>query len=388
MDVYSEEQLSDDEIFIGKLSLKEIKKRVLWNKQQDKFPQPADREMDRSLKIIETHSAPDILHKDSKISATSTKFKAYSNPVLSPLSAQSPSDNKASDDSFLQIEKMVTDLCVSTQENSSVVLDNTLDVIDYILKNGPTQNYENPNHEINNCKHSKEKLCSNTEIDCGVSKEMIPHTPIKAKDSDKENITPYSTPSKVDFKCNRTDNFATPCSNMNTPVFKTPHIPISTRKTPHSSVKKQMTKSNIYKNVASPVASYINNCPVVPLIKEVRPTKPLPGHSAIPKFVKSNQSKLSNKENVKLPTVAYKSAKKTEVIDIPDAEKLPQSQWAKKITSSLPRPLVMKHDHREMNIAKRIFMSKHEESFADLSLRQADVSVCTQKSAFCRPKKN
>lgn len=36
MDVYSEEQLSDDEIFIGKLSLKEIKKRVLWNKQQDK----------------------------------------------------------------------------------------------------------------------------------------------------------------------------------------------------------------------------------------------------------------------------------------------------------------------------------------------------------------
>lgn len=69
-------------------------------------------------------------------------------------------------------------------------------------------------------------------------------------------------------------------------------------------------------------------------------------------------------------------------IDMPDDQKLPQSQWAKKIMTSLPRPLVMKHDHRELNYAKKKLMPQQEDSFADLSYHQAEVSVCTQKSAF------
>ncbi|XP_013191287.2 uncharacterized protein LOC106135508 [Amyelois transitella] len=381
----TEDQLSDEEIFIGKLSMKEIKRRVLWNKQRETFKQPEEKEVDRSLKIIETHSAPDILHADSKTIAVSPQLKALSNPLLSPLTSSNPECNRAVNDSFLKIEQMVTDLCISTEENTSVTLDNTFDVIDYILKHGAAQNYEKTCLKTNNCEQETQK-----HINC-----MVPEVtannfdlPSTSKDNQKKgNIlkTPTKTIKKNYNK--KTDNLPTPPSNMRTPAFKTPGDPVSNRKTPHSSLKKPLTKSNIYKHVASPVASYINKCPVVPRLKEIRPSKPLLGHSSIPKL-KSNLSKPNNKENVKLPAVAYKSAKKTEVIEIPDEEKLPKSQWAKEVTSSLPRPMVMKHDHREINLAKRMLLAKQENSFADLSLRQADVSVCTQKTAFSRPKKN
>lgn len=49
--------------------------------------------------------------------------------------------------------------------------------------------------------------------------------------------------------------------------------------------------------------------------------------------------------------------------------------------------MVMKHDHREQNFAKKKLMSQQEDSFADLSYHQAEVSVCTQKSAY-KSKKN
>lgn len=65
-----------------------------------------------------------------------------------------------------------------------------------------------------------------------------------------------------------------------------------------------------------------------------------------------------------------------------DEQRLPQSQWAKKIMTSLPRPVVMKHNHREMNVAKRRLLSHQEDSFADLPCQQAEVSICTQKTAF------
>lgn len=64
-----------------------------------------------------------------------------------------------------------------------------------------------------------------------------------------------------------------------------------------------------------------------------------------------------------------------------DEQKLPQCQWTKKMTS-VSRPLVMKHDHRELNFAKKKLLPQQEDSFADLSYHQAEVSVCTQKSAF------
>lgn len=60
-------------------------------------------------------------------------------------------------------------------------------------------------------------------------------------------------------------------------------------------------------------------------------------------------------------------------------EKLPQSNWAQKLTS-LPKPVVLKHDHRES--VKKPLLSQPEDSFANLTLHQAEVSVCTQKLAY------
>lgn len=67
---------------------------------------------------------------------------------------------------------------------------------------------------------------------------------------------------------------------------------------------------------------------------------------------------------------------------MPDENKLPQSHWVKKITSSFPRPTVMKHENREMNPIKKRLLSNQEDSFANLTCHQADVSLCTQKTAF------
>lgn len=61
---------------------------------------------------------------------------------------------------------------------------------------------------------------------------------------------------------------------------------------------------------------------------------------------------------------------------------MPQSPWAKKLTKSFPKPTVMKHIHREKELLNRSLQRKQEDSFGDLTLQQADVSVCTKKAAF------
>ncbi|KAM3967573.1 uncharacterized protein ACR2FA_010931 [Aphomia sociella] len=393
---HNEQHLSDDEIFIGKLSLKEVKMRVQWNNHHVEpkcVTQSNDNTNERSLKIIEIHSEPNLMKSDPDQSPHPLPpVKSVSHPSLSP-EIDNAWEIKNEDDSFIKIEKMVSSLCVSPKQEKSVKLDNTLDVIDYILKNGPSYNYDN--HEINGGllegNHLKDKLSSKITV-VTPKKENPP-----AASNDKVILetgvssVSYITPSKENPKLENIETLVTPCSEkkVKTPcIFKTPGNPVSLKKTPFNSAKKTPSRSKTFDHIASPVASYINNCPVVPLLKDVRPSKPLPGPSSIPKFVKvKQQSKPCNKENVNLPSIAYKSAKKTKVIAVPDEEKLPQSQWAKKITSSLPKPSVMKHDHREISLAKRVLLSRQEDSFGDLSLRQADVSVCTQKSAFNRIKK-
>lgn len=68
-------------------------------------------------------------------------------------------------------------------------------------------------------------------------------------------------------------------------------------------------------------------------------------------------------------------------IQLPDQDKLPQSQWVKSLTS-FPRPSVMKHERREKNPVMKRLLSNQEESFDNLPCHQAEVSYCTEKTAF------
>ncbi|XP_026492724.2 uncharacterized protein LOC113398276 [Vanessa tameamea] len=410
MAMYSaDENLSDDEVYFGKLSLKEVKKRILCNNFRQTFSCSTDNDKfvnDESISVIETHSEPDIYSGRN----ANAVLDRYSNANSIPR-APSDWDVKSTDDSFLKLEEMVTEMYTSPKTNVNNVLDNTLEVVEYILNNAHLNDNENKKAEGNISQTEKETKSNIPEIftstingnnDIEIKKENLSEKNVKEhgnKNIESKTITDvqveklYETPLK---SCNsqkhvqsvKTEGISTPfvetkCSKE---IFKTPKNPLSSKKYQLSSTKRTPGKINAYQHITSPVASYIKNGPQVPLLRDVHPKKPLPGLSSIPKFVKSTSDiKLGNKENVLLPSLAYRSAKKTKVITIPDKEKLPESPWAKRVASSLPKPVIIKHDHREMNAVKKSLLSHQEDSFADLTLHQADLSVCTQKSAVNKP---
>lgn len=242
---------------------------------------------------------------------------------MSPLGPEVYSDweLKPVDDSFLKVEKMVADLCVSPKKVlQKVELNNTLDIIDYILNNGA------PESTVPSiAKQPEEAVLNETpKIELNVPDADYEYTKILPKgcteiESDRniKSFTPaYITPTK-DFKCQKSEKNITPlaAAKQNTPIFKTPASVLSVKKPSASTLKKTPMKSNAYPHIVSPVASYIKNCSESPLAKQIRLIKPLPGISSIPKFVKNGSlNKPSNKENVNFPSVAYKSAKKTEVV--------------------------------------------------------------------------
>ncbi|KAJ8735507.1 hypothetical protein PYW07_007127 [Mythimna separata] len=355
------------------MTLKEVKKRLMWNKplktiraaSATNSPESSG-DHNESFKILQAHSQPNLIPKTENCNLDVSELN------------NSSSDMKATDDSFIRMENMVAQLCVSPRNNEKTELNNTLEVIEYILNNPPS-----------GTKQKNEKV-----DDLRIKAEFKDVSPQKIKSEDKETKKTYqspeppqNTPIKSAHQLHKyTESHTTPRDIKLKPTFKTPAQPLSVKKPSETSLKKTPSRSNAYQHISSPVASYIKNCPIAPLVKDVHPKKPLPGTSSIPKFVKSLPTAKPNKENINLPSVAYKSAKQTRVIDVPDEQKLPQSHWVKKITTTLPRPLVMKHNHRELNVDKKKF-PQQEDSFADLSYHQAEVSVCTQKSAF-NTKKN
>lgn len=63
---------------------------------------------------------------------------------------------------------------------------------------------------------------------------------------------------------------------------------------------------------------------------------------------------------------------------MPNKEK-PQSYSAQKLLARLPHPpIILKHETREFSSVKKLPLNLLEDSVADLSGVQADVSVCTQ----------
>ncbi|XP_045447999.1 uncharacterized protein LOC123656346 [Melitaea cinxia] len=476
----SHENLSDDEIFFGKLSLKEVKKRLLPDNHRQTImfvficflrliimvyitlliiriknrliilltylrcgTETVRVSDDESVSIIETHSEPDMYSVRDTITSLD-----YSNASFASRASMGW-DIKSADDSFLKIEEMVTELCISPNKNKKEELDNTLEVVEFILNNAPLHDNRNnktvPNvnekgtdeivskvtDSLKNCSEVKNENvktintanvdtinCSKswteesneivgtvntTNIDTRVIICTQSGTEVINENVQTSNTNNVDSNSHIKIETSHETSPKTPSNlkkhiqnykikGISTPlteikqtkdVFKTPKNPIP-KKNQTPSSKKTPGKTNAFQHITSPVASYIKKCPQVPLLRDVHPTKPLPGTSSIPKFIKKANGDKGKENTTLLPSIAYRSAKKTKMITIPDKEKLPQSPWAKKIASSLPKPIVITHDHREVTSVKKPVFNHQEDSFANLSLHQADVSVCTQKSAVSK----
>lgn len=257
-------------------------------------------ESDQSLKLIETRSEPDIA------------------PITDSLLEDSPvtlqTGKNSADDSFIKMEQMV-ELSMPLnvhghEERDKEQLDNTLEEIEYILNHGHAQKphneeIQNPTFQVTVTDVDEKVKLNAPEKNCGTppkSAELecynpvfppTPFTPLKHNMKEHEALTTPSVEHKI-----------------KTPTFKTPANVATKKFLPGSAIKRTPLKTNAYQHISSPIAAYIKNCPQVPLVKDVRPNKPLPGPSSIPKFVKSH----SHKENVILPPVAYRSAKKTQMV--------------------------------------------------------------------------
>lgn len=253
-----------------------------------------------SLQILQAHSQPNLI---------SGKEISHLN---SPERNSSVWDMRA-DDSFIKMENMVAKLCLSPRKNDKTEeLNNTLEVIEYILNNPPSSLGKDKNNAVK-C-NKLENTSPKSKINGG-SHQISPLKQNRVKNHVHDSPhPPQNTPVKT---ANKPEGFMTPMDIKHKPIFKTPGQPLSSKKSSATSLKKTPSRSNAYQHISSPVASYIKNCPIAPLVKDVHPKKPLPGPSSIPKFVKNPSSaKPSNKENVILPSVAYKSAKKTKVVRI------------------------------------------------------------------------
>ncbi|KAJ2947816.1 hypothetical protein O0L34_g9604 [Tuta absoluta] len=383
-----EDHSGDEEFFFGPFTMQEARKHLipLCHRQTVGYCINAEpiNDTNTSLKLIETHSAPDVSPKSDLNSPTITKSE--SSPGLSPDAVVSDWDIKP-DDSFLRLEKMVSEMCMSSDTPCDQGKSETNKYFtDHSLAQKESSTYENQtDKQIQN-----KILIENNDMQVSSTTEDEPKSVLKTPA--KNNYSKYT------LKTPKQNIFTTPSSELKTrtPLFKTPGNPPSNRK---------MVTPKKYQNVASPVATYIRNSPQVPLLKDVYPKKPLPAVSSIPKLSRQiARPNMGNKENikqdkvkaikpekqecVKLPAVAYRNAKETKVIDIPDVNKMPQNNWAKQVASSIPRAMVAKHNYREASSAKKPLHSRQEDSFGDLSLHQADLSVCTQKSTFTIPRKN
>lgn len=272
-------------------------------------------EHDNSIQIIETNSEPNM----------SCVRPSLSSPNSVANVTKSDWDIKSTDDSFLRLEKMVSDMCVSPKSVND--LDNTLDVVEYILNNPVTK--ENDSH--NNAEYflKSSLFCNEPIIKDEETKNVISshenlnlHKTKMEVTNDESNKFVQESPSNIQEDHNfsshiKSENLVLPTPTKETThVFKTPKNLLSTKKhTLTSSSKKTPNKVNAYQHITSPVAFYIRNCPQVPLIKDIHLKKPLTNASSIPKMATTpKENKINNKENILLPSVAYKSAKQTKMV--------------------------------------------------------------------------
>lgn len=248
---------------------------------------------DENLNLIEVHSAPNLLINE----------ELHQSNVVSKLSSSPQMRSRwdlESNDSFLQIEKMVSDLC-----------ENTNDIVEQISKKRhddqeAIQSIPSYAMDIRN-NHQTEGV---QHVENLAQKIERPHKPADAANvlASAANVanTELFT---VSTKQKTTHEIFTISSQERflTPISKTPGIPVSQKK-----FQKHSKKSS-FGHIISPVSAYIHNSPVVPLVTNVYPKKPLIAFSDIPEPIKSvMKPNFNNKENFReLPFVAYKAAKET-----------------------------------------------------------------------------
>ncbi|KAJ0182578.1 hypothetical protein K1T71_001947 [Dendrolimus kikuchii] len=354
MSLASGNDLSDDEIFIGKLTMTEVKKHIFSGRARcansdfhDELNSSINtfdiekEDQNTILKIIEVHSQPNL-----------------NSPCV---------DHRTSDASFLEMEEFVNKLCLSPQKI------NSKDDLTYKKVLG------NINKEDIIKLETKQKSQSPI-VDSiqNIHSNVLQEQNVKLHESNNiAYVTASVTPIKRNNQFTDKDVFKTPLTSIKSkPTVKT------SSNTPHSSKKTCVTpmkKSNTpkYQDIMSPVAAYIHQSPQTPLVQNVHHKKTLTGLSLIPQLGR-NYIKPANKENIKLPLIAYRSAKVTKLIDLPEDKKIPKS--CTQTLSSIPRPTIIKHTHRE--IGPKPMTTNIEDSFANLSYHQAEISVCTQKLAY------
>lgn len=288
---------------------------------------------DTSITLIKTSSEPNLLPKDE---APLT----YRDIGSSSISSQNFSDNfvhyndRTSEDSFLNMEKLVNDECETDQREhnkSQPDFDNTLEEIDYILSRGEKFQKIHIAKEDQIADESSPTLLSlDNSTNYSLQEDIVENvysTPTITENMNvlqnptisisTENDNEFKTPLKVMIQEDN-PNKNTPCTkSRNEMELKTPAYPSTSKKINKlTSIKRTPLKSNLYDHITSPIASYIKNSPQVPFFKDIHPNKPLPALSAIPKLVKAPTQAKNNKENVNLPSLAYKSAKETKVVSL------------------------------------------------------------------------
>lgn len=276
---------------------------------------------DSSVKIIETCSEPEL---KSRISLDDSYSGLCENKATS--NCDITSDNQ----SFLEMEKMVSELLLVDKKGNEE-LDNTLDVVEYILNNAPstehchkvTRETERNDYDANDLQGTETsskrslssiKMLEMVKVKCSSN---IDHTTPTKEELFLKNCKSVPNDNRSSSKkINRTKqnvHQSSPSVNdkQSVSVFKTPKSTVPLKK--YLLTPKNVSKLN-YQHITSPVATYIKNGPQVPLFKDVKPKKPLLGMSSIPKPLKSSENK--NKENINLPSVAYKNAKSVKVVNI------------------------------------------------------------------------
>ncbi|VVD03795.1 unnamed protein product [Leptidea sinapis] len=303
-----EEELSDDEIFFGKITLKEVKKAIyldrykyiLENRKKNK-----NKNMDDdSFRLIEVQSEPERFSTESSNSSVGSAISALAatasnssiasaNSELATTSSNSiaaPANSKLKmcseidttkpveeqlkihekrhqfslsvDDSFIQLEKMISNM--NTESNETGILYDTTATLkkaescEELMKDLELNDPQIQSMDENRLKYYN--LQEKTKHDNS-------HTTSTSK------VKSYMTP----IRKTKEVNLRVPLTEKNH-LFKTP---LSIKAKSPCRMKTQ-SKINKFDHISSPIASYIKERPHTPLPRNDSTKKP---KSSIPKFI-------------------------------------------------------------------------------------------------------
>ncbi|XP_039761081.1 uncharacterized protein LOC120634494 [Pararge aegeria] len=421
---------SEDEVFFGPSTLKEIRARLLPKQVRRHMiyanKKKKNNEIDNSITIIEMHSEPEMNINNDLIDSPnlSTVFTNYTDCVIKQ------TDNSylklSPNDSFIKLEKQVAECCISEQTHNHT-LNNNVGIDNFLLKKSPVywDSRDEKNDLLNNTIDISFQLRNNPKIqvqdeklihnDVEISKEktnnvhdsenkrnekigtvkLLTHGPREKVSTQQHNPKILVQDHKLEHYDNETSQVKTNkvlhesennitiqkiekvqlkthgiCDNVSTQNNKIPNTDIF--KTPVSTRKQQASS---IKNSQSKVKGYQHVAsPIAIYIKSpqfslLRSNCPKP-QSFIPTLKKfPMENKISNKENVQLQTTGCGIPKVAAVVH--NSKKLLHSDWSKRGTPSAN--VLRKNAPQDVTTSKKLFVPQ-DDSIDNLSLKsQADV---------------